>query len=206
LDIIKKVLVLFLIASFFVTGTDFSVNPVTGNGSPIQTSISAWPGSYYYLDNDIIEIEVSIWDENGQAVETGNITVNDLNSTSGGVFPVSGQVTSVNFLAITNGIIGVHLFELNYEDPAGNYLPVTKMLEIVIGRSINPGTTNMIIEMDYPAYSVVKGQEISITGNLTSDHPTFPYFYIDPESAYISVEANIDGSFKRRVTFVAKWR
>jgi hypothetical protein len=192
----KKVLVLFLISSFFVTETDFSVNPVIGEGLPIQTNISAWVGSYSYLENDTIEIEVSIWDENGQAVETGTIAVNDLNSTSGGLFSVSGQVTNVSFGAITNGIVGVHIFELNYDDPAGNYLPVTKTLDIVIGRSISSGETTMILEMDYPAYSAVKGQEISITGNLTSGRSTFPYFYIDPEAAYMSIEANIEGDWK----------
>lgn len=193
---INRMLILFLITSFFVIGTDIESIPAFGAELPVQTYISTWPGNYYYLDDDTIEIEVSIWDENGQSVETGIISVNDLNSTSEALFPVSSQTTIVSLIADSNGIIGPHVFELTYNDPTETYSEVINTIDIMIGNDINPGATGTTIEVDYPSYSVAKGQEISVTGNLTSDHPAIPYFFIDPNTAYISLEANIEGNWK----------
>jgi len=139
---------------------------------------------------------VSVWDEDGQAVDEGTIEIDDLNSTAGSSKAISAPLTVINCSASADGINGTHYFNVSYSDSTGEYQSVSTTLELLIGKTIGSGDTSTTVELENSIYNIAKGQEITIAGNLTSNHPIFPYFYIDDETAYISVEADIEGNWK----------
>ncbi|MFW9990786.1 MAG: hypothetical protein ACFFD4_01880 [Candidatus Odinarchaeota archaeon] len=192
----RKLLTIILLTSLFWNSSLFEVTVVDGSSPGIQTSLSVWPGDYQYLEGESIEVEVCIWDINGQAVETGMITVDDLNGSTVVQASIFSYLTSISWTAVLNGLPGIHLFEVTYEDPNDQYLSSVSIFELLLGRDITAGETGMEIVLDAPSYSAVKGQGAILSGNLLTSGAVFPYFYIDPESACLKVEAEIDGTWK----------
>jgi hypothetical protein len=164
--------------------------------SGINTHLTVWSSDYHYLEGWFVQLDVSVWDGNGQTIEIGDIHVNDLNGSTVVFTPVSGPVTIVLWEATTDGLVGIHVFEVAYNDASGVYNPVTTILELLIGQEINSGETGMIMELDNVVFNVAKGQIINLNGNLSSSNKAFPYFYIDEETAFLSVEANIEGNWR----------
>ncbi|MFW9995859.1 MAG: carboxypeptidase-like regulatory domain-containing protein [Candidatus Odinarchaeota archaeon] len=192
----QRIIILFLVANFYFTGTNMAVSPVTGNEESILTSIAVWPAGYYYLEGWEVQLEVSIWDANGQAVETGELHVTDLNGSTSIMTSISDQLALVNWVAVTDGLTGVHVFEVAYSDPNGQYLPCRTYQDLLIGSEIETGETAMKLGLDYPVFNVVKGQQVNPSGGLSCNNSVFPYFYIDRETAYLSVEVELNGNWK----------
>ncbi|MFW9997846.1 MAG: hypothetical protein ACFFD4_37745, partial [Candidatus Odinarchaeota archaeon] len=192
----SKLLLLFLLVSFILNGAVLDPSPVTSSGGDIQTQFSIWPSGYQFLAGQTIQLEVSVWDENGQVVETGQITVDDLNGTMTVQTTVNSYLTLVSWTANPDGQAGIHFFEVTYSDPNGYYLSSSNVIQLLIDRVITEGVTGMDVQPVTGNFGAVKGQTIDIQGSLTSSG-VFPYFYIDQETAYLSIEAEIEeGNWK----------
>ncbi|MHA2295764.1 MAG: hypothetical protein ACXAEU_12555 [Candidatus Hodarchaeales archaeon] len=189
-------ILLLLLTNVFLIGNTLNIYQAESNGGAIQTQIATWTNGYYYLENWSVQLEVSVWDENGQVVEIGDINVSDLNGSTTVFTPVSGSVTEVLWNAATDGLSGIHEFEITYTDASGVYSPSITTLKILIGQEISTGGTGMILELNNSIFNIAKGQAVNLTGNLLSSNKAFPYFYIDDETAFLSVEAEIEGNWR----------
>jgi hypothetical protein len=192
----RQLVILLFISNVLLTGMLPGISQATGSEEAIPTFIAAWLDGYYFLEDWIVQIEVSIWDGNDQVVKTGEIHVNDLNGSTVVFAAVMDSVTIVTWQATMEGLTGIHVFEITYNDPSGKYTPTTSFIELLVGQSITIGVSGMIIDLDTITLNVVKGQSVNLTGNLRSSNIAFPYFYIDENTAYLSVECNIDGRWR----------
>ncbi|MFW9997544.1 MAG: hypothetical protein ACFFD4_36220, partial [Candidatus Odinarchaeota archaeon] len=192
----KTYFILIVLASFYFVGLHYGANPVTGNIEATQTTISTWPGSYYYLEGQVASVEVNIWDTNAQPVETGELRLVDLNGSTSSTISVTGRSTLVSWTVTADGLTGIHIFEITFNDPNGYYSSCTAYQELLIGIVIGEGETPMAVDMIHPAFNVAKGQQAGMAGSLTSRNAVFPYFYIDQETAWISIEAYVEDSWK----------
>jgi hypothetical protein len=188
--------ILVVISCIILPGIISATDMVGATGNPLVTNISAWPDNYYYLEGQTIQLNVSVWDENNGVVNTGQIRAVDLNGNTDIVVPVTNSFTAVSWTASTDGLQGTHVFEITYNDSNGDYLSSSMSIELIIGLSINPGERSTVLDMNEIVLNVSKGQNVTSTGSLTIGGSSYPYYIIDPETAYISIEAEIAGEWK----------
>ncbi|MFW9995638.1 MAG: carboxypeptidase-like regulatory domain-containing protein [Candidatus Odinarchaeota archaeon] len=193
---VNRTFVLLLIIGFgMITGMNVgSVDAAVTSGK--TTYLTAWPDNYHYMEGQLVRVDVSVWDENGQAVTKGDLGLIDLNGSTGVFTVVATEVTQLIWLAATDGLTGIHIFELTYSDASGEYNSAVTTLKLLIGSELAAGSTEMILEMDTPVFNVAKGQFVNLTGILSSGGSVFPYFYFDQDTAYLSIEAEIEGSWR----------
>ncbi len=67
MNTINKLLIIILFTNIVMINPLANTNQVSAAGPSLVTHITAWPDSYFYADSETIEIEVSVWDEDGQA-------------------------------------------------------------------------------------------------------------------------------------------
>ncbi|MFW9996012.1 MAG: carboxypeptidase-like regulatory domain-containing protein [Candidatus Odinarchaeota archaeon] len=192
----QKIMIMLLVASYCISGSVMAVKPVTGAEEGTSTSIAVWPTGYYFLEGWEIQLEIIIWDADGQVVNTGELHVEDLNGSTSIDTAITDQTTLVSWTAVTDGLTGIHVFEVTYSDPENHYLSCSVNQELLIGIEIGIGETGMNLETNYPVFNVVRNQQVNPAGSLSSNNPVFPYFYIDSETACLSVEVEIMGNWK----------
>ncbi|MFW9997890.1 MAG: hypothetical protein ACFFD4_37965 [Candidatus Odinarchaeota archaeon] len=191
----RSLLVLLLLALIFIPNQVNSASTTTNSYESAVTTISVWTDKNCYLESDDVKLEISIWDGKGLTVETGEISVVDLNGTTAVNVIVSSYLTVVTWVASTDGLVGIHSFQINYSDPEGLFDSSSTVKELLIGKDITRGNKEMFIDLDYSQFNVAKGQIIDISGSLICTD-ALPYFYIEQETAYLSIEAEIDGNWK----------
>ncbi|MHA2299200.1 MAG: hypothetical protein ACXAEU_15325 [Candidatus Hodarchaeales archaeon] len=191
-----RFLILALV-SFSLMSGDIHIGSVSiSDGMSISTHLVVWSDRPHYLEDQDVKMEVSIWDEDGQVVEIGELHVIDLNGSTRVQASVNNHVTLVSWVAIAEGLEGVHEFEITYNDPSGQYLTSSTILKLLIAKQALSGELGMTVELDSTILNVAKGQVANLEGNLNSVNTGFPYFYIDKDTAYILIEANIEGTWR----------
>ncbi|MHA2029115.1 MAG: hypothetical protein ACW99Q_06980 [Candidatus Kariarchaeaceae archaeon] len=188
--------VLVVISCLILPGVISATHMVDAAGNPLVTNISAWPDDHFYLEGQTIQLNVSIWDENNGVVNTGQIRAVDLNGSTDIVVPVTSSFTGVSWLASTDGLQGTHIFEITYNDSNGDYLSSSMNIELIIGLSISPGDEITVLDMNEAVFNISKGQKVNSTGSLTIGGSAYPYFILEPETSYVSIEAEIAGEWK----------
>jgi hypothetical protein len=161
---------------------------IASTNEETSTSLTAWFRQPHYLNGEEIVLDVSTWDSNKQLVVTGEIHVVDLNSSIMVQETVLGAVTVLSWQDSYEHA-GIHLIEVSYIDPTGYYSSSSLQLKILIGDIITTGDTGMNIQLDKSNYFLTTNQLLSLNVTLESQDIDFPYFYIDENSAYISIEA-----------------
>ena len=188
--------VLVVLSCMILPGIISGTYEVEAAGNPLATSISAWPDNYYYLEGQTIQLNVSVWDENSGIVNTGQIRAIDLNGSIDVVMAVTTSFTAISWIASASGLQGVHVFEITYNDSNGDYLSSVMLIELIIDLSIDSGSVFMDLNLNETVLNISKGQKVNITGSLIVGGGGLPYFLIDPETAYLSVEAEIFGEWQ----------
>ncbi|MFW9991832.1 MAG: carboxypeptidase-like regulatory domain-containing protein [Candidatus Odinarchaeota archaeon] len=167
------------------------------SGEAIPTYLTAWPDHPFYLEGWPVQLEVSIWDEYGQPIVTGEVRVSDLDGSTDTTTTVSGYPTLINWFAAMDGLARIHRFEITYNDQNNHYNASSTVIELLIGeQEITSGEIATALDPSSAEINMAKGQAVSVSGIMTSRSTVFPYFYIDPETAFLSVEAEIGGVWK----------
>ncbi|MFW9997914.1 MAG: hypothetical protein ACFFD4_38085, partial [Candidatus Odinarchaeota archaeon] len=194
----RKLKYFFLI--FVLIGTIGVKHPLisSSSGIPIQTELNVYylsstTGEVIFYTDDVLIFYVEVFEfASNVSVTTGTVTAVDTSDSS---FNVQADILpdyqNVSFQkSITAYDNGLHVFQFSYTDATSTYEDCSASICVFFNYDPSGEVSSTIIDITSKPSSTFRGEPVNVTGLLTLEQTSFPYFYLDEDDYlfYISME------------------